>query len=139
MVTPPGMVSAIPGSMALVQISDVAADSPDDQTDLLAAGKATLADVPTLYPAPRTAMLLKGIDTAHIALLANWGSAAEFSDLAQIPTLEMAVPKHDVTDADAEDADEADAGLDEVTFTTDSHLYQTVKMIAPKPQKYGKG
>lgn len=132
-VTPPGMVSAIPGAMALVQISDIEPDSPTDQSELLAVGKVTLADVPTLYPAPRTAMLLKGIDTDHIAVLASWGSTAEFSDLAQIPTLEMAVPQPE----GADDADE-DAALDEVTFSTDSHLYQAVKMIAPKSQKYGR-
>lgn len=133
-VSPPGMVSAIPGSMALVQISDMAADSPDYQADLMVAGKAALADVPNLYPAPRTAVLLKGTDIPHIALLASWGSAAEFNDLDQVPTLEIAVPKPEVPDA----AD-ADAGLDDVAFTTNSHLYQAVKMIAPKPQKYGKG
>ncbi|WP_017296644.1 antibiotic biosynthesis monooxygenase [Nodosilinea nodulosa] len=135
-VSPPGMVAAIPGSMAVVQISDITADSSDRQADLMAAGRAILADLPTLYPAPRTAVLLKGIDTPHIALLANWGSAAEFSDLDQIPTLKLAISKPEIGEADAEDTD---AGLDEFAFTTDSHLYQTVKMIAPKPETYCKG
>ncbi len=120
-VSPPGMVSAIPGTMALVQLSDVAADTPEHQADLLAVAQATLADLPQLYPSPRTAVLLRGIDTTHIALLANWGSVAEFSDLDQVPQLTLATEAEDVS------------------FTTDSHLYQTVKVITPKAEKYGKG
>ncbi|MEA5449620.1 hypothetical protein VB780_13630 [Leptolyngbya sp. CCNP1308] len=121
-VSPPGMVSAIPGSMALVQLSDMAADTPEQQIELIEAAKATLAGLSELYPSPRTAVLLRGIDTSHIALLANWGSAAEFSDLDQVPKLALAATE-----------DEA------VAFTTDSHLYQTVKVITPKAEKYGKG
>jgi hypothetical protein len=115
------MVSAIPGTMALVQWSDWATDTPEHQADLLAVAQATLADLPQLYPSPRTAVLLRGIDTTHIALLANWGSVAEFSDVDQVPQLTLATEAEDVS------------------FTTDSHLYQTVKVITPKAEKYGKG
>lgn len=124
-VSPPGMLSAIPGSMALVQLSDMAADTPEQQIDLIEAAKATLAGLPELYPSPRTAILLRGIDTSHIALLANWGSAAEFSDLDQVPRLTLTANEDDENEA--------------VAFTTDSHLYQTVKVINPKTEKYGKG
>jgi heme-degrading monooxygenase HmoA len=120
-VSPPGMVSAIPGSMALVQLSDISFETPEQQLDLLEVAKATLAKLPQLYPSPRTAVLLRGIDTPHIALLSSWGSAAEFSDLALVPQISLAA-----------------AEGNEASFTTDSHLYQTVKVITPKPQKYGK-
>ena len=79
-VSPPGMVSAIPGSMALVQISDIAPGTPEQQSSLITAAHAALATIPELYPAPRTAVLLKGVDTSHVALLTHWGSAAEFDD-----------------------------------------------------------
>ncbi len=121
-VSPPGMLSAIPGGMALVQLSDVAADSADQQSDLIEAAQATLSGLPQLYPAPRTTVLLRGIDTFHIALLANWGTAAEFSDVAQLPQLSLSADK-----------------TEEVSFVTDNHLYQTIKVITPKPEKYGKG
>lgn len=135
-VSPPGMVAAIPASAALVQISEMATDSPEHQADLLAAAQEALANLPQLYPSPRTTVLLKGIDNNHIALLSNWGSAAEFSDLTQVPQIALAVPQSEV-DAGA-DAEE-DTGASEFTFTTDSHLYQTIKVITPKAEKYGKG
>ncbi|MGG6241050.1 antibiotic biosynthesis monooxygenase family protein [Nodosilinea sp. AN01ver1] len=124
-VSPPGMVSAIPGSTALVQISDMATDTPEQQANLLTAAQAALATIPQLYPAPRTAILLKGIDTPHVALLTHWGSAAEFSDPGQVPQLVLDTAQPD---------EEAEA----VAFTTESHLYQAIKVITPKAE-YGKG
>jgi heme-degrading monooxygenase HmoA len=131
-VSPPGMVAAIPSSAALVQISEIATDTPEHQADLLAAAQETLSNLPQLYPSPRTTVLLKGIDTNHIALLSNWGSAAEFSDLTQVPQIALKVP---VAGANAEE----ESGASEIAFTTDSHLYQTIKVITPKAAKYGKG
>jgi heme-degrading monooxygenase HmoA len=131
-VSPPGMIAAIPASAALVQISEIATDTPEHQADLLVAAQATLANLPQLYPSPRTTVLLKGIDNNHIALLSNWGSAAEFSDLTQVPQIALAVPN-------AEAGAEEDVGAPEFTFTTDSHLYQAIKVITPKAEKYGKG
>ncbi|PSN12459.1 hypothetical protein C7293_20115 [filamentous cyanobacterium CCT1] len=124
-VSPPGMVSAIPGSMVLVQISDIAPDTPEQQSSLMTAAQAALATIPQLYPAPRTAILLRGIDSSHVALLTHWGSAAEFDDPSQVPQLVL-------TTAQPEEAAEA------VAFTTDSHLYQAIKVITPKAE-YGKG
>jgi hypothetical protein len=120
-VSPLGMVSVISGGAALVQIAEFSADSSDQQADLIAAAQAAFADLPQLYPAPRTAVLLKGIDTTDIALLANWGSIAEFSDLDQVPQIALT------------------SATPDLDFTVDSHLYQTVKVITPKVEKYGKG
>ncbi|TVQ09408.1 MAG: hypothetical protein EA368_09395 [Leptolyngbya sp. DLM2.Bin27] len=120
-VSPPGMVSAIPGTMALVQISDITTDA-DHFISLEAAAQTALADLSQFYPAPRTAILLAELEANHIAVLANWGSVAEFSDLGQVPQITL-----------AEDDSEA------ASFTTDARLYQTVKVIAPKVEQYGKG
>lgn len=120
-VSPPGMVSAITGSAALVQIAEFSAESPDQQADLIAAAQAAFVDLPQLYPAPRMAVLLKGLDTTDVALLANWGSVAEFSDLDQVPQIALTSTTPDLD------------------FTVDSHLYQTIKVITPKAEKYGKG
>lgn len=120
-VSPPGMVSAISGGADLVQIAEFSADSPDQQADLIAAGQAAFGDLHQLYPAPRSAVLLKGLDTTDIALLANWGSVTDFSDLDQVPQIALT------------------SATPDLDFTVDSHLYQTVKVITPKAEKYDKG
>ncbi|MEO1067579.1 MAG: hypothetical protein AAFW95_00420 [Cyanobacteria bacterium J06638_6] len=127
-ISPPGMVSAIPATMALVQISDIAADTIEHQADLAVAAQATLDQLPQLYPSPRTVVVLSGLDTPHLMLLVNWGSVAEFSEVNQVPQLGLAT-----TAATAEDE------LDEFTPPTDSHLYQTVRVITPKTKSYAKG
>jgi heme-degrading monooxygenase HmoA len=127
-ISPPGMVSAIPATMALVQISDIVADTVEHQADLVVAAQATLDQLPQLYPSPRTVVVLNGIDTPHIMLLANWGSTAEFGEVGQVPQLALAT-----TTAIADDE------LDAFIPTTDSHLYQTVKVITPKTKSYDKG
>ncbi len=126
-VAPPGMVSAISGSAALVQISDIATNTLEQQTRMITAAQATLATIPQIYPAPRTAVLLRGIDTPHVALLTHWGSAAEFSDPSQVPQLVLTTAQPDGEDAEA------------IAFTTDSHLYQAIKIITPKAATDGKG
>jgi heme-degrading monooxygenase HmoA len=131
-VAPPGMVASIPGSTALVQISDMTTDTAEHQAKLLVSARAALETIPQLYPAPRTAVLLKGIDTPHIALLTYWGSAAEFSDPSQVPQIALAT-------AQSEDDFEKDEAAETVAFTTDSHLYQAIKIIAPKAETDGKG
>ncbi|MBE9136146.1 antibiotic biosynthesis monooxygenase [Nodosilinea sp. LEGE 07088] len=125
--SPPGMVSAIPATMALVQISDIVADTVEHQANLVVAAQATLDQLPQLYPSPRTVVVLSGLDTPHVMLLANWGSTAEFGEVNQVPQLAIAT-----TVATAED------GLEEFVPATDSHLYQTVKVITPKTKSYGK-
>lgn len=122
-ISPPGMVSAIPGATALVQISDIATDTAEHQADLVAAARSTLADLPQLYPAPRTAVLLTGIDVPHIALLTHWGSAAESTDLEQVPQVALAI---------------AADGAETLSLITDTHLYEAIKVITPKTKPYGK-
>ncbi|WP_197064740.1 antibiotic biosynthesis monooxygenase [Leptolyngbya sp. KIOST-1] len=129
-ISPPGMVSAIPGSTALVQISKITTGTPEFQAQLVTAAEDTLAHLPDLYPSPRTTVLLKGIEVPHVALLTYWGNAAEFSDLSQVPQLALpALPPAPEAEAEANEA---------LAFTTDSHLYQTIKVITPKTD-YGKG
>ncbi|MGF1520310.1 MAG: hypothetical protein ACFCVB_21260 [Nodosilinea sp.] len=122
-ISPPGMVSAIPGATALVQISDMATDTAEHQADLVAVAHSTLADLSQLYPAPRTTVLLTGIDTTHIALLTHWGSAAEFTDLEQVPQIALMI---------------ADDEAETLSLTTDTHLYKAIKVITPKTKQYGK-
>jgi heme-degrading monooxygenase HmoA len=124
-VSPPGMVSAIPGTMALVQISDITTDA-DHSANLEAAAQIALADLSQFYPAPRTAILLTSPEANHIALLANWGSVAEFGDLDQVPQITL------LKDATTDDTTD-------FSFTADTRLYQTVKVITPKAEKYGQG
>ena len=62
-------------------------------------------------------MLLKAVEGADLALLTNWGSAAEYADLTSVPGL-------DALDAELLSLAESD-----------QHLYQVVKTIAAKPEK----
>jgi heme-degrading monooxygenase HmoA len=119
--SPPGMVASIPGTTALVQISEFAAADADGQGELIAIAQAMLAGLPQLYPAPRTALLLRGLDDRQVGLLTTWGNAAEFADTSQLPLLSLGSP------------DPAAAFP-----PTDDRLYQTIKVITPKAEKYGK-
>ncbi|MGF1568821.1 MAG: antibiotic biosynthesis monooxygenase family protein [Nodosilinea sp.] len=123
-IAPPGMVSAIPGDTSLVQITEFRADTPEHQAELLDSVQTLLAEVPSLYPAPHTAIVLRGIDSPYVALLANWGAAAEFIDPSQVPTLTLPA--------------EAEASPEPPWLTKDENLYQVVKVIAAQPEKYGK-
>jgi heme-degrading monooxygenase HmoA len=113
---PPGMVAAIRGKNALVQFSEITANSADDIASLLASAEEQLPNATQMYPAPRSAVLLKSVDSADLAMLASWGYAEEFDDLTLVPTL--AVLPDDATLAANED-----------------HLYEVVKIIAAKPEK----
>jgi GAF domain-containing protein len=108
-----------------VQISDITTDA-DHSANLEAAAQIALADLSQFYPAPRTAILLTNPEANHIALLANWGSVAEFGDLDQVPQITL------LKDATTDDTTD-------FSFTADTRLYQTVKVITPKAEKYGQG
>lgn len=110
---PEGMAPSIRGKKALIQFSEITAESPDAVATLLTTAEAALPSAAELYPAPYAAVLLKGVDTPAIALLANWGSADEFEDLTALPTLSL-LP-------------------DEVA--ADQHLYEAVKIVSAKPEK----
>ncbi|NJL45205.1 MAG: hypothetical protein HC922_04510 [Leptolyngbyaceae cyanobacterium SM2_3_12] len=124
-IAPPGMISAIPGEAALVQISGFKVDTAEHQVDLLVAATEVFETIPSLYPAPRSAILLKGVDSPFVALLSTWGTVTEFSDLSQVPTLTI-TPGATVDDTG------------ENWLTQDNNLYQVVKVISAKPEKYGK-
>ena len=112
-----GVVPAIRGKDALVQINEITAKSPEDADKLLAAAETLLPSIKGLFPSPRSAVLLKAADSSDLALLTNWGSAAEYADLTTLPVLDS---------------------LDETLLSladSDQHLYQVVKTISAKPEK----
>ena len=112
-----GMVPAIRGKDALVQFNEIIAKSPDDLDKLLASAETLLPNIKQVFPSPRSAVLLKAVEGADLALLTNWGSAAEYADLTSVPGL-------DALDAELLSLAESD-----------QHLYQVVKTIAAKPEK----
>jgi heme-degrading monooxygenase HmoA len=114
---PEGMMPSIRGKDALVQFSEITAKNPEDQTKLLASAEDVLSGATQMYPAPRSAVLLKSVDSSDVALLANWGYAMEFDDLSQVPSVAV------LSDDEATLAD------------SDDHLYEVVKIIAAKPEK----
>ncbi|HIK44984.1 MAG TPA: hypothetical protein IGR64_08865, partial [Leptolyngbyaceae cyanobacterium M65_K2018_010] len=129
-VAPPGMVPVIEGQNALVQVSELVAEAPEHDQKLRAAAIATLANLPNLYPAPRSAIVLKGISSPALTLITNWGTTNEFSSPDQVPTLSLDL------DGDPASSLEGDPVTD--WFTREDRLYQMVKVIAPKSEKYEK-
>lgn len=112
-----GAVPAIRGKDALVQFNEITAKDQDDLATLTAAADSLLPSIKQVFPSPRSAVLLKELDGADLALLTNWGSAAEYGDLTSVPML-----------------DSLDADLLSLA-DSDQHLYQVVKTIAAKPEK----
>lgn len=114
---PEGVIPAISGNPTLVQFSDLVAKAPEDQPKVLAAAEELLTTATQTYPAPRSAVVMKGVDSTDVALLADWGySSAELADASKLPKLNVS---------------------DEVAALTDSdmHVYEVVKTIAPKAKK----
>ncbi len=148
---PPGMVPITIGENALIQIMDLAGHSPAQKDLILDTARRSLDALPDLYPSPRSALLLQAIDSPHVTLLANWGYVSEFSDVSQLPVIPLAVPSLEDTLADDGEADdsiteEATQGMaspPQAALSTledlglDDHLYQLVKVVAPKVSKYG--
>ncbi|GAB4242730.1 MAG: hypothetical protein Kow00121_68360 [Elainellaceae cyanobacterium] len=113
---PAGMKPAIRED-ALIQFSDLTAKSAEDQVKVLASAEEVFSGLTQTYPAPRSAILLKGVDSTDVALLANWGYVAEFDDLTLVPSVALL--------SDDETA----------LAETDDHLYQVSKVMAAKPAK----
>ena len=114
---PEGVIPAINGNATLVQFSDMVAKAPEDQPKVLAAAAELLTTATQTYPAPRSAVVMKGVDSTDVALLADWGySSAELTDTSKLPKLSLS---------------------DEVAALTDSdmHVYEVVKVIAAKAKK----
>jgi heme-degrading monooxygenase HmoA len=162
---PPSLSPVSVGENALVQIIGLRAKASDDQAILTATAQATLKDLPSLYPAPRAALLLSATDTPYLALLANWGYVTEFGDISQLPPISIAAlplataPDPSVQGGDNQGEDgkgdlaispspdalalpqqnQAEAMPPEDWLALDNHLYQLVKVIAPKVNKYEGG
>ncbi|MFH7242896.1 MAG: hypothetical protein ACHWZW_08605 [Spirulina sp.] len=149
---PPGMVPITIGENALVQIMALDPDSPEQQGFILDAARRSLDTLPSLYPAPRSALVLQALDTPYVGLLTNWGYASEFSDVSQLPTISLTLPSPEevpVTDEGDDESmpqDAADQQTDPPPQSAptalaapklDDHLYQLVKVVAPKVSKYG--
>jgi heme-degrading monooxygenase HmoA len=112
---PEGIIPAIRGQAALVQFSEITAKAPDDQSKLLTSAEELLPDTAKMYPPPQSVVLLKGVDSSNMALLANWGyTATEFTDLSKAPTFE---PLSEDVAALADN---------------DQHLYEVVKVVSAK-------
>jgi heme-degrading monooxygenase HmoA len=129
-VAPPGLVATIPGPDSLVQISLISPTSATGQAAVLTAAQATFLTLPDLYPSPRSALLLAGVDTPEVLLVANWGALAEFADLDQVPQLTVDLEPTVTLDNPADTDAPADAAAP--LATADDHLFQIVKVIAPK-------
>lgn len=112
---PEGIIPAIRGQAALVQFSEITAKAPDDQSKLLTSAEEQLPDTAKMYPAPQSVVLLRGVDSSNVALLANWGyTASDFTDLSKAPTFKP------LSEDMASLAD------------NDQHLYEVVKVMAAK-------
>jgi heme-degrading monooxygenase HmoA len=114
---PAGMMAAIRGKDALVEFVEVTANSVEDVPKLLTAAEEQLPSATQMYPAPRSAILFKGVDSSDMALLANWGYAEEFEDLTLVPSLALLPDETDLLAA------------------SEDHLYEVVKIISAKPEK----
>lgn len=128
---PSGMVPVIRGQGALVQLGEVSVAETEDLPEVLTEVEQALPEVSKMYPAPRSVMLLKAVDDSEALLLAYWGYAEEFQDLAQVPAVDVLSGLGAIA-LEGEDASP-------VVPQVDQHLYRVVNVIAPKPPKqYGK-
>jgi heme-degrading monooxygenase HmoA len=115
---PEGVIPSIRGNATLIEFDEITAEAADDLEKLLSSTEKSLSDVTKVYPAPRSAILFKGVDSPALAVMADWGySSDEFIDSTKFPTLAL--------------------NLDEMTpgAGSDQHLYEVVKVIAAKPDK----
>jgi heme-degrading monooxygenase HmoA len=115
---PEGMIPGIRGDVTLVEFNEITAKAPEDLEQVLTSAESSLTGVTKVYPAPRSVILFKGVDSPELAIMADWGySIDEFTDPTKFPTLAM--------------------DLDEITpiADTDQRLYQVVKVISAKPEK----
>ncbi|MBF2087107.1 antibiotic biosynthesis monooxygenase [Thermoleptolyngbya sp. C42_A2020_037] len=129
---PSGMVPVIRGQGALVQLGEVSVAETEDLPEVLSEVEQALPAVTKMYPAPRSVILLKSVDNSEALLMAYWGYAEEFQDLAQVPAVDVLSGLGAV---EAEDGEEAGAIALPVPPKVDQHLYKVVNVIAPKPPK----
>lgn len=154
-VAPPSLVPITVWENALVQITSLGAKTPGQEGILAAVAQTTLDALPSLYPAPRAALLFRSADAPYRALVANWGYAEEFGDVSQIPVIPITLPsitlpppapapvQETALEEDGAPDQEASQPVAEAMVTDstdwlsqDDHLYQLVKVVAPKVNKY---
>lgn len=147
-VAPPGFKAVIAGENSVVQVRELSAT--DSGAALLTQTTQVLDELPSLYPSPRSMVLLRGTTQPNLALLANWGNFSEMGDLAQLPRLPLGTVAEGEAAIVAETAfevaavDLAQPSLElspepaSLSIMSDDHLYQVVKVISPKAEKYSK-
>jgi len=152
---PPSLSPVSVGENALVQIIGLGAKDPDQQAILATIAQTALDALPSLYPAPRAALLFRSTEAPYLALIANWGYVEEFGDVSQIPAIPIILPPVPLLSTPPEPVQEtaleedgapvqeasqpvAEAMVTAATFwlSQDDHLYQLVKVVAPKVNKY---
>lgn len=148
-VAPPSLMPMTVVENALVQITGLGVTTADQQDTLATVAQTSFDTLPSLYPAPRSALLLKGAEAPYFALIANWGYGEEFGDISQIPAIPIAPPPPPPEPAIDLDLDEATALAQSAIeapvpapadwLSQDDHLYQLVKVVAPKVSKYEAG
>lgn len=161
-VAPPGLKPIIAGENSLVQVRGLDARDPATLDAVMIMATTALDRLPSLYPSPRSAVLLRGTMRPYVAVVANWGNLSELGDLAQLPPLsidsdmssavideiaadgvgvETAV--NDTVAADIDGPVASESVIENLAPTLDrvipdDHFYQVVKVIAPKLEKYPK-
>lgn len=114
-----GVIPAIKGKKAMVEFDEFTAKDPADQPKLITFAEELMPRATQMQPVPGSVVLLKGIDNADVALLANWDSSEGFEELAPAKTPAFAPPSDELT----------------TLVDTDQHLYEVVKVISAKPPK----
>lgn len=114
-----GATAAIRGKEAVVELSEFTLKSPDAQSTVLSSVEGMFPNILQKQPAPQSVVLLKSMDNAEIALMANWNCSTSFEDLGKPAAFEQ---PGDI------------ASLAE----NDQRLYDVVKIISAPPPKADK-
>ena len=114
-----GATPAIRGKEAVVELIQFKLKSPDAQSTVLSSVEGMFPSILEKQPAPQSVVLLKSVDNAEIALMANWNCSASFEDLGKPAAFEQPVDIASLAD-------------------NDQRLYDVVKIISPPPPKADK-
>lgn len=114
-----GATPAIRGKEAVVELSEFTLKSPGDQSTVLSSVEGMFPSILEKQPAPQSVVLLKSVDNAEIALMANWNCSTSFEDLGKPAAFEQPVDIASLAD-------------------NDQRLYDVVKIISVLPPKADK-
>ena len=114
-----GATPAIRGKEAVVELSEFKLKSPDAQSTVLSSVEGMFPSILQKQPAPQSVVVLKSVDNAEIALMANWNCSTSFEDLGKPAAFEQPVDIASLAD-------------------NDQRLYDVVKIISPPPPKADK-